>query len=295
MRNGLKILFLFVMLISIILPTITFAQFEGIIKQRSGEAEMSALYPLIIGNNQNDAFYSDNIDLQSLADKIFKLSNEEFEKMFTSSGEGFFTTTTTLIKGKNIRTDIEVGMGLGKMTTIIRGDQKVLWTIYWSRKSYLEISLAQMNEKMSELESVMDKFDFEEDDDSGVQRKLVVKKTGKSSVVNGFKVDQYVAKNKEEISMGWINSDNKKLMNIMLEIENEMSAMMPGIDNEEDIGESDSDPFSKYGLPVLTKTVSKSNCTIEEILSFEKKPMKASDFNIPAGFKKMNMQDLMNR
>lgn len=213
---------------------------------------------------------------------------------------------TILASAHNIRMD-----GLD-MLTIFRGDKKVLWTADLVRKTYTEMTDADMKAMGEELNKAMTQLQDKLKDLPPEQRAAVeammskhpamheapkptVKATGKSKTVNGWPCKEYTSTSESAVMEVW--ATDPKNVNLgpsdlaaFKEFAEFMKQMLPGMGAVEGFIKDFDKPAEGQvpGVPVLTISRNeKGEATFRsELVKVTKGSITASKFELPEGLTK---------
>jgi len=185
--------------------------------------------------------------------------------------------------------------------TIIRIDQEKIYNVKPQDKTYSVVTFAEVEQMGKKMSAQMDDLQKQMKDMPAEQRKMMEKmlganmpgakkdpkieviKTGEKKTISGYACTRYSVKQdgKEEVSL-WVTPDVKSFASMrqdMLEQTKRMSAMVPG--GMKGIAEA----MQKVdGFPIVTEmgTIMKSTVT-----KIEMKTVAASEFEVPAGYTKV--------
>ncbi len=173
----------------------------------------------------------------------------------------------------------------GGLTTIMDFKEDRLVMMDHRSKSYVEVKLSQWEREIAkrlkkELTSVKPK-----------ERKIIVKRTGRTAVINGYQTEQIeIWAEDERIEENWMTRDVE-----MNEIEKVMDRVAQGFskDFRREMKESREiyDKIKIYGFPILIKdyTITYGLGAIDrvEVKKIEKKELKDEVFLPPAGYQKI--------
>jgi hypothetical protein len=171
------------------------------------------------------------------------------------------------------------------MTTILdfKGDGLVM--IDHRSKSYVEVKLSQWEREVAkrlkkEFPGIKPK-----------ERKIAVRKTGRTAVINGFQTEQIeILADDELIEENWVTRDVE-----MKEIEKVMDRVAQGFSKDFRVemkeGREIYEKLKPYGFPILTKdhAITHGLRAIDrvEVKKIEKKELKDDAFLPPAGYQKI--------
>lgn len=173
----------------------------------------------------------------------------------------------------------------GGLTTILDFKEDRLVMMDHRSKSYVEVKLSQWEREVAkrlkkELTGVKPK-----------ERKIIVKRTGRTAVINGFKTEQIEIWGEGElIEENWVTRDVE-----MKEIEQVMDRVAQGFSKDFRLemkeGREIYEKLKPYGFPILIKdhTITYGLGAIDrvEVKKMEKKELKDEVFLPPAGYQKI--------
>jgi hypothetical protein len=180
--------------------------------------------------------------------------------------------TTIKVKGKKVRVDLD----FPPMSTV--NDQATGNTIFISHydKTYQEVTLGKMKESAEEVAENL------EDGGKITDKRPRLHATGKHDVVNGWKVDEYVADSKSMHATYWIAKGSLDLNAIL--VKNLAEPMHQRMD------EQFPDPKLFPGVPVLIILEQETQMgrvkTTIRTQKIEVTKIEDSDFLVPQGYKK---------
>lgn len=171
------------------------------------------------------------------------------------------------------------------MTTILDFKEDGLTMIDHRSKSYVEVKLSQWEREVAkrlkkEFPGIKPK-----------ERKIVVRKTGRTAVINGFQTEQIeVLADDEPVEEDWVTRDVE-----MKEIEKVMDRVAQGSSKDFTLemkeGREIYEKLKPYGFPILIKdhAVTYGLRAIDrvEVKKIEKRELKDDVFLPPAGYKKI--------
>jgi hypothetical protein len=171
------------------------------------------------------------------------------------------------------------------MTTILDFKEDALTMIDHRSKSYVEVKLSQWEREVAkrlkkEFPGIKPK-----------ERKIVVRKTGRTAVINGFQTEQIeVLADDELIEENWVTRDVE-----MKEIEKVMDRVAQGFSKDFRLGMKEGqeiyEKLKPYGFPILVKdhAVTYGLRAIDrvEVKKIEKRELKDDVFLPPADYQKI--------
>jgi hypothetical protein len=185
----------------------------------------------------------------------------------------------------------------GKMSTdspesmvIVRMDKDVMYNVMKKEKKYMEIPLSKM------METIADPKMAEAMKGLAGQMKISVTETSETKTINGWKCRKYIQV-MEMPMMGpvssevWASPDIKIDYEMYFKSAAAVYARMPGMSGS--LAEIVKEMKKIKGMPVLTTTTMKmmgsEMKSSEELVEVKEDKAPASVFEVPAGYKKVNM------
>lgn len=214
------------------------------------------------------AFSAMNLFAQNFEGKITQKETSNYD------GEAQETFTSTVFVNNN-KICVEDGKG---NRYIFSADKNVMWFVLTEQKSYIEMDMESFpSDENSEFEDE--------------ETKTVVKKTGMKKVINGFECEQVIETNEYEGSENeyWVTKKQS-----LKKIFSSIASMMDKFGGEEESGNSkELEAFD--GIPILTITKYPGAEERSEILSIEEESVPEIKFQIPAGFKKITFEEMIQQ
>ncbi len=247
------------------------AGFEGKIVEKDITVQLSA-FPSV--NPEDNS---------AVADNIFSKSTEELKKI---APEGFAENTATIyIKGKMYRVDSE--QEGHKMSMIYDMTTHKMTTLQWDSKTAMVTNVDEINENVGNMMKQMPQTTEGEKKESDFSMKA----TGKTKTINGRKCALFEGTDSDgHFSHIWLDTGDEALFNSFIPIFTAMQDM--GGENKDNEKEEQFYRQEK-GFPILTKTVNGDEVDIQETVEITKQSVSDDQFTIPAGFKEMNMQQMI--
>jgi len=195
--------------------------------------------------------------------------------------DGRASKVVLYVSAEQLRTDDEVS----KLTTIVdfKGDRMVM--IDHVSRQYVEVKFSQWEKEVSAgLKKAVPPV-------SSGQRKVVVKKTGETAFINGFKTEKVqVLVDGELIEENWVTRDLD-----MGEFERVMDRASQSFSNEfrseMKEGREIHEKLRPYGFPILIKdyavTYGPGGIDVLEVKKIEQKELKTEVFAPPTGYKRI--------
>lgn len=190
------------------------------------------------------------------------------------------------------------------MMSILRLDQEKMLLVDGGRKRYHEMTFAEMESMMKGVDAKMKEMESQMDQLPPEQRKMMeemmgkmhpkkgkkdveVVKAGETKTINGYKCSKFLLKRGgEQEGVIWATQDIgipaatwKEMWKDMEQFGKRMAALMP--EGEENLIEKSR--WMIDGFPIRTEMKDEVTMTVTKI---EKRSIPASEFEVPAGFKK---------
>jgi hypothetical protein len=173
----------------------------------------------------------------------------------------------------------------GGLSTIMDFKEDRLVMVDHSSKRYVEVKLSQWEKEVAK------QLKKESSGMKPKEKKIVVRKTGRTAVINGFQTEQV-----EILAEGELIEENWVTRNVeMKEIEKVMDRVAHGFSKdfqrEMKVGREIYEKLKPYGFPILVKdyTITYGLGAIDrvEVKKIEKKELKDKVFMPPAGYQKI--------
>ncbi len=286
-----RVYFFFILLIFLISVPSFGAVFEGKLVQREVRISTFEL-PQSEGVNLEDS-----AELEKFGNQLFSKSFEELKKLLPKDvpketyDESIFTI---YIKGKKIRVDSqEKGE---KMSYIIDMKNNILITIKWNEKVAMITSFEDLKETFSPMQSqvqeLMEKYKAQME--TQIKKpQFSMKPTGEKKKILGIDCELFTGTDSEgKFTHMWITRGESDLFETFLNLSEAMSKMNFAEENVDDENE-----FIRQvkGVDLITKRISPEVIVLEEILEIQREKLSGNLFNIPPGFRKLNMKEMMQK
>jgi len=173
----------------------------------------------------------------------------------------------------------------GGLTTILDLKEDRLVMIDHRSKNYVEVKLSQWEREVAR------RLKKEFPGVKAKERKIVVRRTGRTAVINGFQTEQIeILADAEVIEENWVTRDVE-----LKEIEKVMDRVAQGFSKDFRLemkeGQEIYEKLKPYGFPILTRdhTVTYGLGVFDrvEVKKIEKKELKDEVFLPPAGYRKI--------
>lgn len=227
-------------------------------------------------------------------------------------GQGLYweSTISAPAAGKEVKSTNSYRPKMFKQTSengamIFRLDKEMMYLVDNVKMEYTEMTFAQMEaatkQAMSQIEELRKKMKdmppeqrkqmeamLGSSDMAGMSKsKIEVKKTGEKKTINGYACIKYILKeNGKEVGTIWTTgavADYAKMKNDMKEFSERLMTQMPN-------GKELANAMKKVeGFPIQT-SIAGMTTTVTKV---EKKLISISEFEVPAGYKKVKPQDNM--
>ncbi|KAA3609737.1 MAG: hypothetical protein D8M58_09175 [Calditrichaeota bacterium] len=212
------------------------------------------------------------------------------------------------VDGKKFRFDTQDEDG--KLSVIMNLETKIMYSIFWAKKEYMEVDIEKMKKmrdqmqkqmatKMQGMGAYLDKLPpetrkkieaMQSGNMPGAEEKADVNATGKTKTINTFSCAEYIVSKKNKMEQIWASTQYAELQRMFKEMELSMG----------DMQNSKSPVWEKIkGWPVHQVDVEinmmrgQGSVNYDEVYSIEKTTHKPGTFTPPAGFKRTKMEDKM--
>jgi hypothetical protein len=181
---------------------------------------------------------------------------------------------TMWVKGEMVKIAIPAYGENPGTTMIYRRDRRVMWTLVDAEKSYFEI-LLNADRELGAEEPVRK------------EPRPALKKTGKSKSILGYPCDQFLVKAGDVETEFW---GTKKLGSLAATIQRVFAG------SNGDGGRSWDDEIAKMGyFPVVARTRLEGRVVeSSEVTRVEQRKLPADLFDVPPGYKKQGVKDMLN-
>ena len=250
---------------------------------------------------------------EDMAKYFFAMSIEDImQKAGNQQLEPDIEKTTIYVSGQKMRMDTE--MEEGKMSVLMRMDEKKMYQIMWDQKQYMVMSLDELVDMQKQaqdaikniegMEAILEKLPPEAraqmEASMGLSKDKTeppkVTKTGKTATMNGFDCQEYIIASGSSHSQYWVTKKYPALRKAFESVINSMPEFGGSGDemDEEEIFKQIPDAW-----PVVIKELKFDMITmsgsfdIEEMLTMEEKGVAAGTFDVPQNFAKIGMQEMM--
>ena len=178
--------------------------------------------------------------------------------------------------------------------SIIDLDSGTMWMVNPGERSYVEFSKADAEEAQKKAEEMMARFGLdaesleEAEGLEGGSGEVSVTDLDSTRTVNGFEAQGFRASSGEEYGEAWCSTDVSGLADTLEELAARTKEM-----NEEGQGAALEDEMCVEGLPVLSKTFHPYAVLFEvsEVLAVEPGPQPDELFEVPEGFRRIDMSE----
>lgn len=270
--NSIVVVFMSLFLLTVSTGSLVAGDFEGTVKQR---------YSYFTLDDVPHEFSSE----QAAVDFIFSRSVEQLKSFVAENGGAdLFEQQTTTIRIKGDRYRIDTSQEGQDVSLIYDLSNEKMITLQHAQKVAMETSMGEM----------MGMFDDMSDDDMDQtdRDQFSLQSTGKVKEIHGFQCREYVGTDEDgDYLQEWIHVDDIDWYASLVEAFQQMD--MSGEGESEEMGKEEAFYRKVGGLPILSKVVSMGDVNINEILSIKSQSVGDDMFAIPEGYKKVNMQQMM--
>ena len=250
--------------------------FEGIIVQKNTQ----------INSGRNPGLDAMKKMLEQMPAAQRKMMEDQLKAaMGNMPSEPQVSTNTTYIKGSKLRMNFE-GQEGEKTYMVMDMNKRVIRNFFPERQAYVEMSLDEV-EQMGRGFSNM-KRDMGMNTD--VQATGELKKTGEKKQIHGYKCEQYTQQVGNYTNEYWLTKEvtMKQIMGGFLDYMKTVGKMGGQNAQHEALMKKDS-------YPILTVTENEYGTNRSEVVKIEKKDVDGDLFEVPSGYKKQTMREMMNR
>ncbi len=235
----------------------------------------------------------DWMDQAAVADQLFSKSVDELIKM-AGSDNYEMDKATIYFKGGKYRVESESEGE--KVVMIYNMDNQQVITLQPAQKMAMITSMDEIGNTMNQMMGQLDEMMGEESSDeemSGESDQFSMEAAGQKKTINGFSCELYKGRDDEgNYTHIWLEKGNADLWNSFKTFVTSMTQM-----NAE--GE-DSDSEEKFfmenkGIPILTQTVTMDELEVHETVSLKEESVPDNYFEIPDGYQKLNMKEMMQQ
>ena len=242
-------------------PAAVAQDFEGVVKLRTITVEREAL--------SSRGFDDSQAILDLPMERILALRAE-----LEPGGEMMYSEMETTFKGNLIRSDAR---GEDMVTWVVMNvESGTIQVVQPAEQMIMEMTSADM-ERMAAMGGGMP-------DQAG---EMDITETGLSREINGFSCVAYDVSDGEETTRVWVSNDDPRLTETFRRFGEANAKMSMG---EEVSAES---LVAKFGFPVLTQRLTYDMYDVNEVVSFERGAVSSDVFELPAGYRKINMAQMM--
>jgi hypothetical protein len=233
------------------------------------------------------------------------------------SGDDETVTSKVFIETDRMR--VETNSIMGPQVFIFRGDKQVMWVVDEMRKSYTEMTRADVDKLGKQLESMRKQMEEQlknlppeqrkmmeqmmggsMPDMMGGQEKPVFKLTSKNKKIAGYSCTLYEGfEGSEKVREVWTASLDqipaaKKYLAVMNQMSEFFSALGDASDNMMFLPEEADDSDGFKGIPIRTvEFVDGTEDSFNEIIQIGERDHAASLFELPSGLQKKDMMNEM--
>jgi len=220
--------------------------------------------------------------------KIMKLSSVDALQA-ANELDGAYEETTNIfyVNDFAVRVDLQTPMDMSNVVSyIVRRNQNTAFVILHAQKKYVELTTSATPALAGDEQK--SKSDGSVSADEKLQTPF--QKTGESAAINSIECERYLAKDGQSIREVWISADLGYLRAAFDLLRNQI---ISGVGNTGPI-DDDLRQAMPAGMPVVVKELTPGgSLMIEEIKSIKRQPVDPKLFEIPSGYKKMTMTEMM--
>jgi len=281
----------YIIIALMILPTVVLAQeFEGIIRQRSIHVNLEFLQDML-WDEEDEPDYSDEAEYYAgQARKLFDLPMARIESM-AATGEADITHSTVHVKGSRLRIS---GASEAEGYMVYDLESGTFRLVNPQERTYLEYSRADMEEQQRRTQQMMAQFgadmaEMETEMDDGSDGGRRPEALGRSEVINGFQTAAYEVRANGQFGRGWCAADDSRLVQSF----EALAAQAASFEDEEE-GSDLEDLLCEGQLPIRVHTFDPSlgDYGIDEIVAIDRTSVSDELFAIPAGYKRISMEEM---
>jgi len=221
--------------------------------------------------------------------KLMKLSSvEALEAANELDGAYEETTNTFYVNDFAVRVDLQTPMDMSNVVSyIVRRNQSTAFVILHAQKKYVELTASATPALAGGEKASKSEYSANSGDDTGMR----FQKTGSRSIINEIECERYFAKDSQSMREAWVSADFDYLRTAFDLLRNQM---IGGVGNTGPADDGDLWESIPAGMPIVVKElVPGGSLMIEEIKSIKRQPVDAKLFEIPSGYKKMTMTEMM--
>lgn len=215
--------------------------------------------------------------------KIMKLSAADALQAANELDGAYDETTNKFyVNDFAVRVDLQTPMDMSNVVSyIVRLNQNKSYVILHAQKKYVELTTDAAGQN-AESKSAM------ENNEGGIS---LLQKSGDHATINSFECDRYFAKDSQSMHEVWVSEDIEYLRPAFKSLR---SQMISGVGHSGAAEEDDLWRLMPSGVPVVIKElVPGGSFMIEEIKSVKRQPVDPKLFEIPSGYKKITMTEMM--
>ena len=234
---------------------------EGVIKLRTISVDREGLYTR--GFDDAEAI------LDMPIERILALRAE-----LESDGYLNYEEVETTFKGDLVRSDISA-------------EGMVAWIVMDLDKGTMQMVQPAENMVMEMTRADMERITAMSGDMEDMAPEMEVVETGLTRKINGWNCVAYDVSNYEETNRVWVSNDDPRLTKAYRSFGEAMTKMSMGEEVSADF------LVAEHGFPILSQRVTDGMYDIDEVISFERGSVSDALFVIPAGYRKINMAQMM--
>ena len=215
--------------------------------------------------------------------KIMKLSSvDALQAANELDGAYDETTNTFYVNDFAIRADLQTPMDMSNVVSyIVRRNQNTALIVLHAQRKYVELT-ADAIEQDAKVNSSVNNMEH---------ASTQPRKTGERATINEMECERYFAKDASSMREVWV-SDELTYLRPAFELLHHQ--IVSGVGNTSTADDDDLWQSLPPGLPIVVKElVPGGSFVIEEIKSIKRQPVDAKLFEIPSGYKKITMTEMM--
>ena len=261
--------------------------FTGVIQQRSFSVPYSLLVRISgeLPANPTPEHEAYGLDPQ----KVLRMAAPEWFKAAKDAGEEINETTTTIQVGKTgLRVDMQ--SAAENASYILRPDKGVMWLVMPRDKKFIEMDFREAGKLVPKADAAG--RPAEKPGASAAAATSSYRKTGESATINGIPCERYVLKNEEGFQELWLTTQFGDLRHVFEEVASTIAASV----GQDPATIYDAEDRLPAGMPMLSKRLSPgTELEVDEVKSIHRETVAPEWFEIPVGYQKVSMVDLMKQ
>lgn len=256
-------------------PTLTMG-FEGMIVQKNTN----------VPSDVNPAMEAMEKMLQQMPPDQRKMMQEKMKgAMGDRKSEPKVSTQTIYIKGPNMRMELDQAEG-EKTFMILDAKKKLVRNCYPDKKAYLEMKIEEVDRMGKGLSDMQKGMGAEKQAEQAGE----LKKTGEKKKISGYMCERYTQQVGDKMNEYWIT---KELT--MKQIMGDLAESMKSLGTAGGQGHQIDALMKIDGYAILSIIRNKYGTNQNEVVKIEQKSLSDDLFEIPQGYQKQSMGEMMNR